>query len=148
LRAGAFDIFLSWLDSRAGGAFNKLHPETMLLLEKGGIIYKQLQEMLKNTLMFPLHFVKGRLKKTTGNINGLAPIQGMVIDQEGTKIAVFKAADGTVTRLSAVCTHLGCVVNWDDVQKKWVCPCHGATYSPQGVVEKGPATRNLSPKAE
>jgi Rieske Fe-S protein len=109
-------------------------------------MYKQLQEMLQNALMFPLHFVKGRLKKTTGSIDELTPSQGMVIDQEGKKIAVFKAADGTVTRLSAICPHLGCVVGWDDTQKKWVCPCHESIFTPEGVVEKGPATSNLPPK--
>lgn len=41
--------------------------------------------------------------------------------------------------LNAECTHLGCVVPWDSMQSKFVCPCHGSQYDSIGRVLRGPA---------
>lgn len=41
--------------------------------------------------------------------------------------------------INAVCTHLGCVVPWNQAEKKFVCPCHGSQYNDQGRVMRGPA---------
>ena len=44
---------------------------------------------------------------------------------------------------SAVCTHLNCVVNWNEIQKKFECPCHGAKFNSMGEVLEGPPPRPL-----
>jgi len=46
--------------------------------------------------------------------------------------------------LNAVCTHLGCVVPWSAAQNKFMCPCHGSQYSPDGAVVRGPAPLPLA----
>lgn len=46
--------------------------------------------------------------------------------------------------LNAVCTHLGCVVPWNKAQNKFICPCHGSQYSPEGAVVRGPAPLPLA----
>lgn len=43
--------------------------------------------------------------------------------------------------INAVCTHLGCIVPWNTVQKKFMCPCHGSEYDNVGKVIKGPAPK-------
>jgi cytochrome b6-f complex iron-sulfur subunit len=43
--------------------------------------------------------------------------------------------------ISAVCTHLGCTVQWRE--SEFNCPCHGSHYSPDGTVISGPAPRAL-----
>lgn len=45
--------------------------------------------------------------------------------------------DGVVA-ISATCTHLGCIVTWDDKQQIFKCPCHGGRYNPEGQVISGP----------
>jgi cytochrome b6-f complex iron-sulfur subunit len=45
--------------------------------------------------------------------------------------------------LSAVCTHLGCLVNWEKDSGEIVCPCHGAKFDLNGNVKGGPAPRPL-----
>jgi len=46
--------------------------------------------------------------------------------------------------LNAECTHLGCVVPWDEFQKKFICPCHGSQYDSSGMVLRGPAPHSLA----
>ncbi|MCL5022685.1 MAG: ubiquinol-cytochrome c reductase iron-sulfur subunit [Nitrospirae bacterium] len=39
---------------------------------------------------------------------------------------------------SRVCTHLGCLVEYDKGQRKLVCPCHAGTFDLDGNVLSGP----------
>ena len=55
---------------------------------------------------------------------------------------LFKQDDG-IFCISAICTHLGCTVNWLDSGSKFVCPCHGSNFDSDGRVIKGPAPGNL-----
>jgi glycine/D-amino acid oxidase-like deaminating enzyme/nitrite reductase/ring-hydroxylating ferredoxin subunit len=57
--------------------------------------------------------------------------------------AVYRGNDGRYLELSAACTHLGCVVQWNDVESSWDCPCHGSRFAPDGVVLNGPAAKPL-----
>ena len=51
--------------------------------------------------------------------------------------------DGTLVALSAICTHLGCTPDWVREEQRFVCPCHGSAYDPQGVNVSGPTERPL-----
>jgi menaquinol-cytochrome c reductase iron-sulfur subunit len=44
---------------------------------------------------------------------------------------------------STVCPHLGCGVDWDDKQRRFVCPCHQSFFSLEGKVTTGPSPRDL-----
>lgn len=46
--------------------------------------------------------------------------------------------------LNAICTHLGCVVPWNSCENKFICPCHGSQYDPEGAVVRGPAPLPLA----
>jgi len=46
--------------------------------------------------------------------------------------------------INAVCTHLGCVVPWNQAENKFMCPCHGSQYNDQGKVVRGPAPLSLA----
>jgi glycine/D-amino acid oxidase-like deaminating enzyme/nitrite reductase/ring-hydroxylating ferredoxin subunit len=51
--------------------------------------------------------------------------------------------DGRTCALSAVCTHLGGIVHWNDAENSWDCPLHGSRFAPDGDVLEGPATEAL-----
>jgi Rieske Fe-S protein len=60
------------------------------------------------------------------------------------KIAVYKDKTGALHMRSAVCPHLYCIVDWNDTEKTWDCPCHGSRFDRYGKVINGPAVSDLS----
>jgi Rieske Fe-S protein len=69
---------------------------------------------------------------------------GRVLDLKGKNVAVYRDPSGKTTRRSAVCTHLGCLVAWNDAERTWDCPCHGSRFEPTGAVIAGPAESPLA----
>jgi glycine/D-amino acid oxidase-like deaminating enzyme/nitrite reductase/ring-hydroxylating ferredoxin subunit len=78
----------------------------------------------------------------------LAPGEGTVIDVGGQSTAVDKDTGGRIHSLSAICTHLGCTVEFNPADTTWDCPCHGSRFAADGAVIHGPATTNLPPGPE
>jgi glycine/D-amino acid oxidase-like deaminating enzyme/nitrite reductase/ring-hydroxylating ferredoxin subunit len=73
----------------------------------------------------------------------LANNEGAILSKGFRKIALYRDASGTLHSFSAVCPHLGCVVQWNADEKTFDCPCHGSRFSKEGVVINGPAVSNL-----
>lgn len=73
----------------------------------------------------------------------LAAGEGKVVSRNNKRIAVCRDTNNQLHAVSAVCTHMGCEINWNAVEQSWDCPCHGARFSPDGKVLNGPATRDL-----
>jgi glycine/D-amino acid oxidase-like deaminating enzyme/nitrite reductase/ring-hydroxylating ferredoxin subunit len=78
------------------------------------------------------------------NVNQIAPGRGAIIRRGASKVAVARAQDGTIHERSAVCTHLGCVVQWNSTEQTWDCPCHGSRFGMDGHVVNGPAIGPLA----
>ena len=51
---------------------------------------------------------------------------------------------GEVSVFSAKCSHLGCLVIWDDQSESFICPCHGAVFASDGSAVRGPTTDPLT----
>ncbi|MET8679347.1 FAD-dependent oxidoreductase [Streptomyces sp. NPDC004647] len=93
------------------------------------------------------HFVGDRLH--TSHVDSAADIppgSGAVVRIRGQRCAVYRDESGAVTAVSARCTHLGCLVQFDAGERAWECPCHGSRFAPDGSVLHGPATRPLEPR--
>lgn len=73
-----------------------------------------------------------------------APGEGVVIEKEGEKIAVYADPAGKLRSVSAICTHLGCTVEFNAADVTWDCPCHGSRFATDGTVIQGPASINLA----
>ena len=78
----------------------------------------------------------------------LEPEEGQIVRIEGERLAVSRSPEGTLRAVSAVCTHLGCVVSWNDAERSWDCPCHGSRFAATGEVLQGPATTPLADRSE
>ncbi len=53
------------------------------------------------------------------------------------------ATDSKLTAFSSICTHLGCLINWDNNRKEFLCPCHGGRFDINGRVISGPPPKPL-----
>lgn len=75
-------------------------------------------------------------------MNELSKESGIVKENE--KLAIYKDSTGKEHRFSSICTHLGCSVVWNDLEKSFDCPCHGSRFSGlTGNVINGPANAPL-----
>lgn len=90
------------------------------------------------------HMVVDRLFKShVDSVYEILPGQGRIVDIKGEKLAVYRTEKGELVGLSSVCTHAGCMVNWNEAEKTWDCPCHGSRYSATGEVIEAPALEPL-----
>ena len=87
--------------------------------------------------------VYNELKAWQARIQKLKPETGEVISHDNKRIAIYKDTDGRLHTHSAICTHMGCTVGWNDKDKTWDCPCHGSRYDKDGHVIRGPAKKPL-----
>ena len=58
-------------------------------------------------------------------------------------VYITKDSQGKLCVLTSVCPHLGCTVPWNREKRQFVCPCHGATFSPDGSRVSGPSLRGM-----
>ena len=77
-------------------------------------------------------------------------VAGKVSDFKMGEVVAFRKEKTFVVRLeggflaiSSVCTHLHCIVNWNELTKRFECPCHGAKFNKEGEVLEGPPPRPL-----
>jgi Rieske Fe-S protein len=91
------------------------------------------------------HFVGDRLTSHVDSVDEIPLGQGAVTRIDGTRCAVYRDADGLLTAVSATCTHLGCLVHFNDAETAWECPCHGSRFAVDGRVLQGPANEPLKP---
>lgn len=104
-------------------------------------------DLLMNTLQVGRHWVGRRatsLLTARRDEPSLLPGEGRVESRRGVTVAVARDHAGTLHTLNAACTHLGCVVGFNDAEQTWDCPCHGSRFGLDGSVIDGPATRPLS----
>lgn len=105
-----------------------------------------LTTIVTENIDYPLHFIADRLRiNDKAGIENVPRGQGRVIVVGDKRAAVHRTDDGEVLKVSAVCTHMGCIVRWNDAERTWDCPCHGSRFKPDGSVIGGPAESPLEP---
>jgi Rieske Fe-S protein len=101
-------------------------------------------DLAKENSNVGFHFFADRVtRRAADSLDGLAPGEGRVVSRQGRQVAVSRADDGTVHAVSARCTHLGCIVAWNDAERSWDCPCHASRFAQDGSVLQGPAVHPL-----
>ncbi len=73
----------------------------------------------------------------------VAPGKAHLFQYLGKPAVVLQTSPGQFVALSAVCTHLGCVVAWQEQAGEFLCPCHGGRFSANGQVLAGPPPKPL-----
>jgi glycine/D-amino acid oxidase-like deaminating enzyme/nitrite reductase/ring-hydroxylating ferredoxin subunit len=103
--------------------------------------------LVKENAQVVAHFVGDRLKHAgKRSPQSLEPGEGAILEHDGKRVAAARDEDGTLYAVSARCTHLGCLVAWNDAERSWDCPCHGSRFALDGTVLEGPAVHRLERK--
>jgi glycine/D-amino acid oxidase-like deaminating enzyme/nitrite reductase/ring-hydroxylating ferredoxin subunit len=100
-------------------------------------------EFVKGNAEVAAHLVSGYLSRKPKDFDALEPGQAAIMKIDGDNVAAFKDEGGQVHAVSAVCTHMGCLVGWNETDRTWDCPCHGSRFELSGEVIHGPATQPL-----
>jgi cytochrome b6-f complex iron-sulfur subunit len=65
--------------------------------------------------------------------------QGKIVPVNDKPVIVVNTEQGGAKAFSAICTHLACIVEWDETRQIILCPCHDGRFSPvNGSVISGP----------
>jgi len=101
---------------------------------------------LTENLDYPYHLLRDRLARAESrSLDDVPRGGGKIVNVDGKKVAAYRDVRGAWTLLSPVCTHLKCIVRWNDADQTWDCPCHGSRFRATGEVFSGPAESPLEP---
>lgn len=104
------------------------------------------ESSLKNNTDVGIRWLGDRIKGLFDNAENVKPGEGRLVTHKGQKIAAHRDQNGTLHQVSAVCPHLGCIVDWNAAEKSWDCPCHGSRFDVDGKILHGPAVKRLEPQ--
>ena len=99
-------------------------------------------ELVKENVDVGARFFLDRLKRRS--VHSLARGEGGIVRHGTGQAAVYNDEQGRLHALSARCTHLGCIVDWNAGDRTWDCPCHGSRFAIDGTVIQGPAVAPLA----
>lgn len=103
---------------------------------------------LKNMVTQIIHsFITSRVKIPVEDLSAIKNDNGGIIRVDGVPIGIYKDKNGKVYAVEPTCTHLGCLLTWNNLDKTWDCPCHGSRFDYNGKNIYEPAVENL-PKYE
>ena len=104
-------------------------------------------KLAKENVKVAGHFFGDRVRHPQAGVPGdLAPGEAAVSGTGVGQVAVYRDDAGELHKVSAVCTHLGCIVTWNNAETTWDCPCHGSRFDVDGKVIQGPAVKDLEAK--
>lgn len=102
--------------------------------------------LVKENMNYFMQYYNDFPKSETTNFDDLKTGEARIVEIEGEKWAVYRDKNDKLQIVSAVCTHMKCLVNWNDAEKTWDCPCHGSRFTTEGKVIEGPAKIDLKRK--
>lgn len=123
----------------------------MLANEESDSLYRTnrntLGKDLKSTFRMIAHSINGlvisKLNIPKYDLNNIPIDSGKVINIDGQGILVYRDNKNKFIFLKNKCTHMGCSLIWNDVDKVWESKCHGSIFNKYGKVIYGPAIKDL-----
>ena len=100
----------------------------------------EMKNMLKQTVT---SIAIEKIKIPKGEIEEIENDNGAIININGTNVGIYKDTSGNIYALKPVCSHLGCELTWNNLDKTWDCPCHGSRFDYMGTNIYNPANKPL-----
>ena len=114
------------------------------IFNPGRFVAKGSKEEWKEHLTSVIHHFKlQKIHFENESMKEIKPGCGAIIREHGKKIAVYHDINGEFHCFSARCPHLGCVLEWNQEERSFDCPCHGSRFSFAGELINGPAKDDM-----
>lgn len=122
-------------------------PEQAGLMNPSRVSLDMVPGVVKDQVAVGTHLVGGVVRAATSGADpaDLADGEGRIRHVGARAVASYRDEDGMLHEVSGHCTHLGCVVQFNDAERSWDCPCHGSRFDIDGTVLNGPAIKPLAP---
>jgi cytochrome b6-f complex iron-sulfur subunit len=78
-----------------------------------------------------------------GKLSSLPVGEARLVRHADEPVFVLRLADAQVVAVSAICTHLRCVLQWKRDSSTFLCPCHDGAFDKTGNVLSGPPKKPL-----
>lgn len=101
---------------------------------------EELKNMIKQSVK---SLVIDKLKTSNEIIDDVKNDEGKIVMFGDEKVGIYKDKAGNVYAVKPVCTHLGCELSWNDLNKTWDCPCHGSRFDYTGKSIYSPSMKDL-----
>ncbi len=102
------------------------------------------RDEMKNILVQSTNsLVLDKFKAANMSFDEIQNDSGSIIEINHEKVGIYKSPEGKIFAVKPICTHLGCLLSWNDIDKTWDCPCHGSRFNYQGKNLYDPAFKNL-----
>ena len=88
-------------------------------------------------------FVTNKINIPNEEISKIKKDNGAIIKVDGLDVGIYKNSSGNIYAVKPTCTHLGCLLTWNNLDKTWDCPCHGSRFDYTGKNIYDPAFKNL-----
>ena len=88
-------------------------------------------------------FISNRIKIPNEDLSKIKNDNGGILKIDGRSIGIYKDKFGNIYTVNPTCTHLGCLLTWNNVDKTWDCPCHGSRFDYTGKNLYDPAFKDL-----
>ena len=85
----------------------------------------EMKNMIKQTTS---SLIIEKFKLPDETLKDLKTEEGKIIEVEGHKVGVYKDKENHIYQVTPVCSHLGCELSWNNLEKTWDCPCHGSRF--------------------
>lgn len=98
---------------------------------------------LKENLSTAFAYIKSKMKM--GEVSYPMKKQAKQIEIDGHLYGAYRDEQDELYIVDITCPHMGCICNFNHVDKTWDCPCHGSRFSYKGDIIKGPSCHCLHP---
>lgn len=105
--------------------------------------FKNADEMKNMIVQSTNSLLFNKLRPANMNFDEISNNSGSIIEINNQKVGIYKNPDGKIYAIKPVCTHLGCLLSWNDIDKTWDCPCHGSRFNYDGKNLYDPAFKDL-----
>ena len=102
--------------------------------------YEELGNMIKEV---SYSAIINKLEKIDEYIKDVKQGEGKIVEVDGKKVGVYRNEEGKTYVVKPYCTHLGCELSWNNLDKTWDCPCHGSRFTFEGKSIYDPSIKDL-----